>query len=63
MALRLKPETRERWRLRVEQQFVTPRSFRGEHTSIELDSPWRPVPRSEPEPPEHTDMFIKGYVD
>lgn len=53
MALRLKPETRERWRLRME--------AREAHATH--GPQWRPVPRSEPEPPEHTDMFIKGYVD
>lgn len=54
MALRLKPETRERWNKRLADR------------TWALDVPplgWRPVPRSEPETPEHTDMFIKGYVD
>lgn len=54
MALRLKPETREAWQRKVAE---------FEQRAAE----WRPVPRAEPifepEPPEHTDMFIKGYVD
>lgn len=51
MALRLKPETREAWRRRIE---------------AGMDTTWRPVPRSEPVPEPtkpDTDMFINGYVD
>ena len=51
MALRLTQQTREAWQRHLAKR------------AQEEDAKWRPVPRSEPEPPEHTDMFIKGYVD
>lgn len=58
MALRLKPETREAWKKRVEGNY-----YLVKHGLYATPTEWRPVPRSEPEPPEYTDMFIKGYVD
>lgn len=60
MALRLKQETREAWKKRTELD----RWVNAQMGALEITTEqWRPVPRSEPEPPEHTDMFIKGYVD
>lgn len=56
MALRLKPETRARWR----DYLVANGLYETSPSS------WRPVPRSEPvldiTKPD-TDMFINGYVD
>ena len=71
MALRLKPEMREAWRLKAELAHLRERSDKQElerwMAALGRNSEWRPVPRAEPifepEPPEHTDMFIKGYVD
>jgi len=52
MALRLKPETRERWAKLMEAQ-----AAKGK---------WRPVPRAEPapEPSSNTfDIYCKTWVD
>lgn len=54
MALRLKPETREAWKKRVEAGMTK--------------ASWRPVPRAEPapekEPPVNTfDIYSKTWVD
>jgi len=57
MALLLNPATRERRAKQMDEKAARAIQIEGAWAS------WRPVPRSEPEPPEHTDMFIKGYVD
>lgn len=57
MALLLNPATRERRTKHMEEKAA--RAMMIERAWAD----WRPVPRSEPETPEHTDMFIKGYVD
>jgi hypothetical protein len=52
MALRLKPETREAWKKRVEAGMTK--------------ASWRPVPRAEPapEPSSNTfDIYCKTWVD
>jgi len=54
MALRLKPETRERWAKR----FATQEALES--------TQWRPVPRAEPapEPSSNTfDIYCKTWVD
>lgn len=59
MALRLKPETREAWKRRLEA---------GMDTTWRPDTSWRPVPRAEPAPEKvydtHTyDIYSKTWVD
>ena len=59
MALRLKPETREAWRLRNEEQRMRQEIERARHL-------WGPVPRAEPapEPSSNTfDIYCKTWVD
>ena len=62
MALRLKPETREAWRVRVALAHL--RDHAVEHSATS----WRPVPRAEPAPEKrydtHTyDIYRQTWVD